>query len=447
MTVEVTFLHAADLHLGSPLKSVGDKSQDLRRKLEEAGYTALERLTDAAIRQNVDFVVFSGDIYDQEVRSVTANQLFIHHMKRFERAGIPVYLIYGNHDPLDAGSEYFSFPENVRVFPSDSVHLEEVMGREGKVIARVLGQSYRNRSENRKMYDGYNPPDRDVVNIGLLHTGLNPSTNKYVPCSMADLKTKEAIHYWALGHVHRRSIMSRKPPAAAFPGFIQGRDPGETGCGGCLLVQLRPGTEPSIKLVPTSPVIWINRQVEIRQDDESIDDIRERLLEEARHILDSNPAESLEVDLADGEAIQVDGFIVRWELTGKGRVHRDVISKDEEGTRDYLTDELRGELGSAYPFVWTESVHFSTAPPLPQLETIPEEDEVLQHLDRVYRAIKNGEAREDILQAMGDIWYEQKDHEETRDYQFPVTDDAYARVVEKAYRLAVERIVEGRDQA
>ncbi len=446
MSGEVTFLHAADLHLGSPLKSVGDKSPDLREKLENAAYTALARLTGAAIRQNVDFVVFSGDIYDQQARSVTANQAFIQHLKRLEQAGIPVYLIYGNHDPINAGTEFFSFPENVRVFPSDSVCLEEVVGQEGKVIARILGQSYRNRSENRTMYDGFNPPDRDVVNIGLLHTGLNPSANKYVPCSAADLKTKDAIHYWALGHVHRRSVISWEPPAAAFPGFIQGRDPGEPGCGGCLLVQLCPGRKPVIKFIPTSPIIWLNRQVNITLEDNSMEDLQERLLEEGRRIPDSHPAEDLDIELADGETMQVEGFIVRWELTGRGRVHGDVISKDEDGLRDYLADELRRQLGSLRPFVWTESLHFFTANPLPQLDNIPEKDEVLQHLNRVYCAMKNGEGREDILHAMGDIWYEQKDHEETRDYQFPVTEEAYAKVIEKAYRLVVERVLEGRDQ-
>jgi len=442
----VQFLHAADLHLGSPLQSLGNRSPELRGILETASYTALQRLTAAAIRQAVDFVVFAGDIYDQEIRSVAANQHFIHSMHQLNQAGIPVYIVYGNHDPLDERREYFAFPDNVRVFPADRVHLEEVQGQGGRLVARVLGQSYRSRTDNRRMYELFNPPDRDVFNIGLLHTGLNPSSGRYVPCSIGDLKSKNAIHYWALGHLHRRTVLGTGYPAVAFPGTIQGRDLGETGCGGCLLVRLASSREADILFIPTAPVIWLTRQVEINPEDENMDDLRERLLEEGQRIRENDPAGELEMQLAPGEKVQVEGYIVRWELTGRGPVHRDLITRDEEGTADYLTAALRAALGNLRPFLWTDSVRFSTASPLPREAVLSREDTVLQHLQEVFREMMAGENRQEVREIMGEIWFEQVDHEDNRDFQLPLTAETVNRVAEKAYNLVVERLMEGREQ-
>ncbi|MFO7951569.1 MAG: DNA repair exonuclease [Bacillota bacterium] len=447
MPNKVKFLHAADLHLGSPLKSVGNKSSEIKTIIEKAGYTALERLTNAAIRHKVDFVLFSGDIYDQEVRSVTANQVFIDNMKKLEEANINVYIIYGNHDPLDQGLEYFKFPGNVHVFPSDKPHLEDAFDQDGKLTARVLGQSYRNPSDSRKMHESYNPPDQNTFNIGLLHTGLNPSMNKYVPCSELELKEKQALHYWALGHEHHPKIISNKRPAIAFPGIIQGREPGEPGCKGCLLVSINPGEDPVIAFIPTSPVMWLKRKVAIRQDDQNIDDLKELLLEEGQKILDGDPTGEVEIELANGEEARVDGYIVRWELTGRGPVHKNLIAKEETELGESLAEELRKELGIVPPFVWTESIDFSTAPPLPEFAEIPEEDAVLQELNAVYRAIKEEGKDQDIIDNMGEIWFEPDDHEAQNPNKLPITGEHYNRIIEKAYRLAVERLVEGREHS
>ena len=61
------FLHAADLHLGSPLESLGEAIDDATyERVKALVNRAFDRLIDVAIGEGVDFVVLAGDVYDLE---------------------------------------------------------------------------------------------------------------------------------------------------------------------------------------------------------------------------------------------------------------------------------------------------------------------------------------------------------------------------------------------
>ena len=62
------FLHAADLHLDSPLLGLAGKSQAFAVQLEEASRTAFDNLIDLAIAETCRFVVLAGDIFDGNLR-------------------------------------------------------------------------------------------------------------------------------------------------------------------------------------------------------------------------------------------------------------------------------------------------------------------------------------------------------------------------------------------
>lgn len=47
-----------------------------------------------------------------------ANQFTAEQFRRLDHVDIPEYLIYGNHDPVDASNEYVDLPENVHEFPA-----------------------------------------------------------------------------------------------------------------------------------------------------------------------------------------------------------------------------------------------------------------------------------------------------------------------------------------
>ena len=80
MLDSIRFIHTGDLHLGSPLKAVGEISERLKKSLIESSYTAIKNIVDAALEHNVDFVLMCGDIYDNEARSVKGNRFLTRQM-------------------------------------------------------------------------------------------------------------------------------------------------------------------------------------------------------------------------------------------------------------------------------------------------------------------------------------------------------------------------------
>ena len=445
MGKKVTFLHGADLHLGSSLHSVGRMSTELQEIIKEAAYTAFRRMIDAALRHRVDFVVLCGDIYDQTERSAKAKGFFIEQMDRLSAAAIPVYLIYGNHDPLGKHPTYFKYPDNVHILAAEAVDVIDVSGSDGRIKARILGQSYNQPSEKRKMHQSYTPPDHDVVNIGLLHTGLNPSINNYVPCSAAELKNIPGIDYWALGHIHQRQIVNAQYPVIAFPGIPQGRHMGEPGLGGCLLVTLQREKSATLQFVPTSSIVWLMRELPVKENDYSEDDLIAAMTETGEQILSSSEAlPGPGPELAPGEIITIEGFIVRWIFTGRGEIHN--IVQDDDEIVSELVERIRRELDGVNPFIWTEDIRFETASPLVNFQEISGEDVVLTTLLQTYQELLDEPAmREQVIKKMGKSWFEQFDEEDLRDKAIPLNDAAYNSLVKRALHLAVERILEGRE--
>ena len=73
---QISFIHAADLHLDSPMVGLKYLPANILSRVRESTFAALEKLTAAAIDRNVDFVVLAGDLYDGEDRSLRAQSRF-----------------------------------------------------------------------------------------------------------------------------------------------------------------------------------------------------------------------------------------------------------------------------------------------------------------------------------------------------------------------------------
>src|ERR1700676_3498888 len=93
-----TFLHAADLHLGSPFLGLSLKDEELARRFASASREAFRAVVEAALGEKVAFVVIAGDIYDGEWKDASIGLFFAREVARLERSGIPLYLLKGNHD-------------------------------------------------------------------------------------------------------------------------------------------------------------------------------------------------------------------------------------------------------------------------------------------------------------------------------------------------------------
>jgi DNA repair exonuclease SbcCD nuclease subunit len=136
------FVHTADLHLGSPLASRSVKEESVASRLMRATFEGFENIIDLCIREDVDFLLISGDIYDSADREIYEQLTFRKYLKRLSDAGIPVYLAFGNHDPLEGWAARIDWPDNIHVMGGDEPECALFRGRDGRE-AVIVGMSYR----------------------------------------------------------------------------------------------------------------------------------------------------------------------------------------------------------------------------------------------------------------------------------------------------------------
>lgn len=256
------FIHAADLHLDSPFKGLTDISEDLLQQVKNSTFISLKTIVDQAIDRVVDFVLFSGDIYDLEDRSIKAQLMFKTQMERLNEAGISVFVLHGNHDFVAKESDHLSLPENVRVF-KETVETFYIKTKKEETIA-VSGFSYDKKwIEDRKVQHYPKKSSKSDYHIGMLHgyaEGHNADHARYAPFSLGELRDKN-YDYWALGHIHVRQQLSSNP-LAYYSGNTQGRHRNEAGEKGVLLISLTPHDK-NVSFIPTASIIWDNIRLDV----------------------------------------------------------------------------------------------------------------------------------------------------------------------------------------
>ena len=219
------FLHAADIHLDSPLIGLSDIEGRVAERIRTAPRAAFELLVEQAIEEEVNFLVIAGDLYDGTWRDYKTGLFFAEQMGRLNQARIPVFLLHGNHDAQSQITRPLVLPDNVNVFgirKAETFQIEELS-------VALHGQSFRQAATTDNLVLGYPSPIDGAFNIGVLHTalgGMGEHAN-YAPCSLAELVAK-GYDYWALGHVHQGQVLHEQPHVV-FPGNLQGRHVRETG--------------------------------------------------------------------------------------------------------------------------------------------------------------------------------------------------------------------------
>ncbi len=229
-----TFLHAADIHLDSPLKGLEEYQDAPLEQIRLAARRAFDNLIQLALDEKVAFVLLAGDLYDGDWKDYNTGIYFVSRMGRLREAGIPVIMVSGNHDAASQITRSLKLPDNVTLFPhrKAGTHLLD------HYEVAIHGQSFSARSVMDDLVRDFPQADPSLFNIGLLHTSLNGRTGHepYAPCTLDALKSK-GYHYWALGHIHQREEICHDP-WVVFPGNIQGRHIRETGPRGCTLVSV-----------------------------------------------------------------------------------------------------------------------------------------------------------------------------------------------------------------
>lgn len=219
------FIHAADVHLDSPLQGLELHEGAPVELLRGATRRALENLVQLAIEENVDFLVIAGDVYDGDWKDYSTGLFFRSQMVKLAAKGIPVYLIAGNHDAASVISKKLLLPENVHVFSTRAAETKEVADHP----VAIHGRGFPNRAVPENLVKDYPLAAPGKFNLGILHTSLTgkPGHDTYAPCSEKDLSEK-GYGYWALGHIHQPEIISQDP-WIAFPAIVRDDMPARRG--------------------------------------------------------------------------------------------------------------------------------------------------------------------------------------------------------------------------
>lgn len=232
------FIHAADLHLDSPLLGLAGKSADFAARIEAASREAFDNLIELAIAEGCRFLLLAGDIFDGDLRNFQTGLYFAEGMRRLGEAGIDVLMVLGNHDSQNRFADKLSMTPNVHVFPKAAASSRSL----DDVGVTVHGRSYPRWDLSEDIAREYPPASAGMLNIGVLHTACAGSEGdhaRYAPCTPEQL-ANHGYDYWALGHVHERAILSEHPHIV-YPGNLQGRHARETGPKGAMLVTVEDG--------------------------------------------------------------------------------------------------------------------------------------------------------------------------------------------------------------
>lgn len=200
------FLHTADWQLGMTRHFLAGDAQP---RYSAARRDAVAGLGALAAEVGAEFIVVSGDVFEH---NQLPPQVVGQSLEAMRAIGIPVYLLPGNHDPLDASSVYTSAlftaerPDNVVVLDRAGVH----QVRPG---LEIVAAPWRSKAPTTDLVadvlDGLTP--QPVTRILVAHGGvdvLDPDRDKPSLIRLAAVEHALAtgtVHYVALGDKHSRT--------------------------------------------------------------------------------------------------------------------------------------------------------------------------------------------------------------------------------------------------
>ena len=344
------FLHAADLHLDSPLQGLDRYDGAPVERIRGASRRALSNLVDLAIAERVRFVLIAGDVYDGAWRDYNTGLFFNAQVNRLGETGIPVLLISGNHDAESDVTRSLTLPPHVKRLWTDrpQTHVFDDLG------VAVHGQGFATRAVLSNLAATYPAAIPGLVNIGLLHTSATVSEGheRYAPCDLTDLRGR-GYHYWALGHIHKRQHLAGSvgggtdDPWVVFPGNLQGRHVREAGGKGASLVTVNGGAIKSVEHRDLDVLRWDRLDVDATAaaDDEELlgrlsDAVRDRVASAGERLL-----------------------AVRVRFVGPCRAHAGLVADADRWQNEVRSTATAASDGRA----WVEQVRVATS-----ADTVPD---------------------------------------------------------------------------
>jgi exonuclease SbcD len=378
-----SFIHAADIHLDSPLLRLERYEGAPVEELRQATRRAFGNLVQLATGEGVAFVLIGGDLYDGDWRDYNTGLYLVSQMTRLREAGIPVFIITGNHDAANKITKTLRLPESVHLFPTDKpeTFLFDDLG------VAIHGQGFARPAIRNDLSARYPSAVSGYFNIGMLHTCATgrEGHEPYAPCTVEGLLSK-GYQYWALGHVHQQELISQDP-MIVFPGNIQGRHIRETGPKGCMLVTVDDSGRANTDFRSLDVIRWLKCEVDA-SGAESGYDVVDQIYGRLENLLEQSDDRPL---------------IVRIEVFGASKAHHGLAANPERWRNEIRSAAI--DLGGGR--IWIEKVSLHTKPPFERQSGELAEGplgELLGLLDEIRsdpgRLRKLGESLDDLLKKL-----------------------------------------------
>lgn len=255
-------LHFSDLHIGVENYGRLDPTTGLSTRLGDF-LRSLDEVTEFALTQGVDLALLAGDVYKGRDPSQTHQREFARRIRRLVAAGIPVFLLVGNHDLPNASSRANAveiFPtlavpgvhigSNLQIYPiaTPAGPLQVIAvpwPRRGGMLTREESRGLNIdavRAElERRMTEGIaariaelDPAVPAILTGHVTLNGATTGTEKSMMLGNDHVLLASAVHcpeldYVALGHIHKHQIIRREPPMVVYSGSLQRVDFSEEG--------------------------------------------------------------------------------------------------------------------------------------------------------------------------------------------------------------------------
>lgn len=211
--VFMRFAHLSDSHLGARQFGLLERENDF--------YDVFAKNIDKIIEKDVDFVIHSGDLFDNNRPSTEALLAFQKALLRLNEAKIPIYAIAGNHDSIlrkDALPPQVLFKDIglKLISPDNQAYLE------GAVL--ICGIPYTPSSQSRALKNTYeqlsNLADKYIKSILVSHQGID----KWMHDGTHEIELNEMprnFDYYAMGHVHNYVEQDFGKGKLVYPGSME----------------------------------------------------------------------------------------------------------------------------------------------------------------------------------------------------------------------------------
>jgi exonuclease SbcD len=209
------FLHISDTHLGNRRYNLESRENDI--------YNTFNELIDTAIKDHVNAVVHTGDLFDEYKPSNTAMLQCIRGLKKLKEKNIPFIAIPGDHDTPKKKGEIYAHKilseslELMHLITGDETKFYEINYNNTSI--KFYGIKHIPTVAKQKLLDTLSSLKPDgKKNVLMLHQGLRDKLPYDGAWQIEEGNLPNGFNYYAFGHFHTRFIENMSNGVLAIAG-------------------------------------------------------------------------------------------------------------------------------------------------------------------------------------------------------------------------------------